>query len=298
MGKERELSAMVSVIIPTFNRPHLLRELIGSIEKHVRSSDFEIIIVDDNSTQENMKKASEEVQKAKISGLKIEYVYSPEKHNPAYCRTIGAETAKGRILYFIDDDCQFFQDNILLIDVFYSKKANENSCLAGPLTSPDDKFAEMYNRRLNFYANMFSNREGYSFFYKLFSWAKIRQFKVPFAASANFACPRHIYEKVQFDSGHDICEDWVFCKEVVRNYTIVFMNGFTIRHNHRFVDFNALLKRLHDFDHYDIERTRLHRFLVNMIFPVLICIFYKDFSLFGYYLKIYSVYNPIKHQAD
>lgn len=86
----------ISIIIPTHNRQDLLKSVIESIIRIKDESDFEIIIVDNNSTDGTKLIAETYSQYAN-------YVF--EKRTSFTCaRKTGGENAKGDILLYIDDD--------------------------------------------------------------------------------------------------------------------------------------------------------------------------------------------------
>lgn len=84
-----------SIIIPTYNSQNRIRKTIDAIKKQKTKHQYEIIIVDDGST-DNTK---EEVKKTNAV-----YIYQENK-GPASARNNGAKKAIGEILIFLDDDC-------------------------------------------------------------------------------------------------------------------------------------------------------------------------------------------------
>lgn len=86
----------VSVIIPTYNREHIVLNAIQSVIDQT-FKDFEIIVVDDGS-----KDRAEETVKNKY-GDKIHYFYQMNKGVPA-ARNQGIKIARGEYIAFLDDD--------------------------------------------------------------------------------------------------------------------------------------------------------------------------------------------------
>lgn len=85
----------VSVIIPTYNRAYLVCEAIDSVLSQT-FKDFEIIVVDDGST-DNTKEALEKY------GPRICYIYQENKGR-AEARNAGIRQAKAEYIAFLDDD--------------------------------------------------------------------------------------------------------------------------------------------------------------------------------------------------
>lgn len=95
-------SSKVSVIIPTYNRAHYLPATIESVLQQT-FQDFEIIIVDDGSTDN-----TQEVLKPYLerSPNKIRYYYK-ENRGCASARNHGLEKANGKYIAFLDSDDLF-----------------------------------------------------------------------------------------------------------------------------------------------------------------------------------------------
>lgn len=89
---------LFSVIIPVYNRPEEVRELL---ESFVRQSfhEYEIILVEDGSTI-----SSRNVFNAFESILPIKYFEKPNS-GPGQSRNYGADRASGDWLIFLDSDC-------------------------------------------------------------------------------------------------------------------------------------------------------------------------------------------------
>lgn len=89
---------LVSVIIPTHNRPHFLRRAIQSVVDQTYT-DWELVVVQNGGTRE-----SEAVVKPfQGAGAPIQYHYEPTA-NPVHARNVGIRLSKGRYIAFLDDD--------------------------------------------------------------------------------------------------------------------------------------------------------------------------------------------------
>ena len=91
-----------SVIVPTYNRLDEIRELLQSLERQILSKDkFEIIIVDDGSTD-----ATEEYIKNMMEKATLNLSFYKQDHKgPGPARNTGMEHAKGEYCVFVDSDC-------------------------------------------------------------------------------------------------------------------------------------------------------------------------------------------------
>lgn len=92
----------VSVVVPTFNREKLLKNLLDSLHNQSYPVDkLEIIIVDDGS-KDGTRQMAEEYQKGSNRNLK--YFFQQNK-GPAAARNTGIRNSRGSFIVFIDDDC-------------------------------------------------------------------------------------------------------------------------------------------------------------------------------------------------
>ncbi|MBI3999274.1 MAG: glycosyltransferase [Candidatus Omnitrophica bacterium] len=87
---------LVSVIIPTYNREHLLVDAVESVLSQT-FKDYELIVVDDGSTD-----GTEEIIKRKYDG-KIRY-FKQENQGISGARNRGIREAKGEYIAFLDSD--------------------------------------------------------------------------------------------------------------------------------------------------------------------------------------------------
>lgn len=103
--KEVVLIVNVSVIIPTYNYVEFICDSIESVINQTYK-DFEIIVVDDGSTDNT----SEVVKKYKD---KISYFYK-ENGGPSSARNYGIKNAKGEFICFLDADDIFIPEKLEL----------------------------------------------------------------------------------------------------------------------------------------------------------------------------------------
>ena len=92
----------VSVIVPHYNRPELVREALLSINSQTLKP-TEILLVDDCSTTANREKLKELSSLAKI-------VFTPSNMSDSGARNYGAQFSNGEWLAFLDDDDYWLPD--------------------------------------------------------------------------------------------------------------------------------------------------------------------------------------------
>ncbi len=94
----------VSVIVPHYNRPDLVRRAIQSIHDQTLKP-AEILLVDDHSTPENRARLNDLAHMATVIDV-------PENLGLSAARNFGAQQAKGEWLAFLDDDDWYLPDKL------------------------------------------------------------------------------------------------------------------------------------------------------------------------------------------
>ena len=95
---------LISVVIPTLDRPDLLRRCLESLM--VQTMDplsFEIIVVADGPSKVTEKVVEE--LRSTVSAPNLRYLELPLHRGPAAARNLGWKSARGAIIAFTDDDC-------------------------------------------------------------------------------------------------------------------------------------------------------------------------------------------------
>ncbi|MEN6553319.1 MAG: glycosyltransferase [Methanobacterium sp.] len=95
----------VSVIIPTYNRAHLIPRAIKSVLNQTYH-DIEIIIVDDSSTDN-----TEEIIKS-FKDVNLKYIRHDINKGASAARNTGIKASKGEYIAFQDSDDEWFPDKL------------------------------------------------------------------------------------------------------------------------------------------------------------------------------------------
>ncbi|HHU57155.1 MAG TPA: glycosyltransferase family 2 protein, partial [Bacteroidales bacterium] len=114
---------LFSIIIPVYNRPEELQELLESIDKQ-SYRDFEVVVVEDGSV-----KKSDQLLQTYADKFSTHYLYQENK-GPGLARNNGAGCASGRWLLFLDSDC-LLHDNYLRL-VAEEVASEDFDCFGGP----------------------------------------------------------------------------------------------------------------------------------------------------------------------
>ncbi|HJS00822.1 MAG TPA: glycosyltransferase, partial [Flavobacterium sp.] len=98
---------LLSIIVPVYNVENYLRRCLNSLlDQDLCLDDYEIIIVNDGSTDSSLRIAQEYGNK--FSSIKI---ISQENQGLSEARNVGIRNALGQYIYFIDSD-DFIQKKI------------------------------------------------------------------------------------------------------------------------------------------------------------------------------------------
>ena len=163
------MSIKISVIIPTFRRPHLLIKCLTALKVQLFTQyDFEVIVVTDGP---------DEVTRNEIDFFKNNYLLQhffceslDEKKGPAAARNRGALLAAGELLVFTDDDCIPKPDWLQEYWQAYSSQHKKGVAFSGQTIVPVKRKPTDYEKNI-------ANLETAEFI------------------TANCACTKHAFEK-------------------------------------------------------------------------------------------------------
>jgi len=96
---------LVSVIVPTFNRPEMLGDCLRSIEGQT-FRDFEVVVVNDAGVD------VEDVVARWNKRGNMHCIRHPENRGLAAARNTGIRAARGEFLAYLDDDDLFYPDHL------------------------------------------------------------------------------------------------------------------------------------------------------------------------------------------
>lgn len=119
-----------SFIIPVYNRPEELQELLESI-MHQSLGDYEVIVVEDGSTR-----TSEEVIQRFVPQIYSLYYYQIPNGGPSRARNIGASYAKGDYIIILDSDVVLPEGYLRAVDKALS--SGDIDAFGGPDTASED----------------------------------------------------------------------------------------------------------------------------------------------------------------
>lgn len=114
-----------SIIIPVYNRPDEVDELLASLAAQTRRDCFEVILVEDGSTVP----CKEQADRYATEGLPVRY-FAKENEGRSIARNYGMERATGDYFIFFDSDCVIPHDYFEKLTRMMAEKPWD--CFGGP----------------------------------------------------------------------------------------------------------------------------------------------------------------------
>ena len=118
-----------SLIVPVYNRPEEVKELLESIVEQTYTGDFETLIIEDGSSISSQKIVDTFADKTKIV-----YLYK-ENSGPGDSRNYGMQRASGDYFIILDSDCLLPPHYLESVDDFLSQHYVD--CFGGPDAATD-----------------------------------------------------------------------------------------------------------------------------------------------------------------
>jgi dolichol-phosphate mannosyltransferase len=115
----------ISIIIPCLNEEKNIEKVYDAINKKFLEKNFEIIFVDDDSSDNTQKKIIDLCKKNK----KVRYIF--RKNDKDLSRAFMAGVNNSKAKYIILMDCDLQHDPIVLNDLYNNIKLNYYNCVSG-----------------------------------------------------------------------------------------------------------------------------------------------------------------------
>lgn len=180
----------ISVIIPAYNEEKFIQKCIESVKKQKTKLNYEIIVVDNNSTD----KTKDIAKKQNVK------VVNEKKQGVGAARRTGTEHAKGEIVVHIDADTILYPNHLEKVSKYFEKNKNL-ACLGGIFLFYDAPLWKHTLRKILYKPLLF--------FAKVFSKGTLGP------SGNNMVFKRSFYKKTKgFNKNLKFGEDMEICKEL------------------------------------------------------------------------------------
>jgi len=107
-----------SIIIPTYNRAHLILKTLDSIrDQHFKN--YELLIIDDGSSDNTKETVADYISNYQIKNWHYHYKSNGER---GAARNYGIQKSRGNFITFLDSDDVFYSNHLALASDFILKK--------------------------------------------------------------------------------------------------------------------------------------------------------------------------------
>ncbi len=217
----------VSIIIPCFNAERLVRRCLDGLGRQ-RYTDFEIVAVDDASTDGTLEALKE------YPAVRI--VENAVNRGPAFARNRGIEASTGTLLVFLDADC-VVQDPEWLGRHVRAHERLTGTILGGGIVGVGKGIVARADAYCHWYTNI-------PYAKKRVASGSVRRRRVRFSrhlVTTNMSLPRAVFFAVgAFDESLRTGEDVEFCERAIAR-------GFTLRLEPKIVVLHHDRESLRDF---------------------------------------------------
>lgn len=273
-----------SIVIPVYNRPDEIYELLKSLTKQTYTN-FEVLIVEDGS-----QKTSEEVAKQFTDSLNIRY-FMKENSGQGFSRNFGFKKAKGDYFVVFDSDCIIPEHYFETVNQYLAK--NQADAWGGP-----DRALPSFTplqKAINFSMTSILTTGGIRGLKKNLGGFHPRSF--------NMGINRKVFEQT---GGYKITrmgEDLEFSMRIIKSgFKTVLIEDAFVYHKRR-TNLRQFFRQLHFFGRARINIRRFYPeevklvhlfptfFLVGMILSILFLIF--DIFFLKHLYLLYFIYSAL-----
>ncbi len=188
---------LISVIIPVYNRPSFLPTAVESVLNQTYK-DFELIIVDDNSTSDTYFSVYPYLKDKRIT-----YYWLNKNRGVSYSRNYGIKKSKGELIAFLDSDDYWLPEK-LEKQIDYILKNNYSICQTEEIWIRKGKFVNPRKKHKKIEGDIFE-----------------KSLELCIVSPSAVLIKREVFEKIGlFDENLPACEDYDLWLRVSLHYKV------------------------------------------------------------------------------
>ena len=269
----------ISIIIPLFNSEKYVAKTIESLIIQTNKN-FEIVLIDDGSTDNSLKISLDLLRKSKFLESNIKSFIQPNK-GVSYARNKGIKESKGDYLVFLDGDD--FLDSRLIETLYNTKKDEDIICWGFNKVDEEYKTIDLFQ---NNYSLLQENYSGTLILKKIISEKTFWIWTSSLAIKRDLLNQFNIFFTPNCINGED--QELIFKCLLVANH-IFFINdvysfyvkrkgSITTTYNIKKFDVVYAIERVINFNsNYCIEKDSVHKINISLSFHLL-SVFFETFS--------------------
>jgi glycosyltransferase involved in cell wall biosynthesis len=205
----------VSVVIPTYNRAHVLPQTLQSVLAQT-FQDFEVWLVDDGSVDNTREVV------ASVVGKRMHYVWQ-ENRGESVARNHGIRSSTGELVAFLDSDDLWVPEMLARVVDFFDRHPDINVVFSdfvkfGDSTGGLQRWCPVFSTLLQRY------REGEECIIPSAEMYECLVQELPIRPSA-FAVRRRALAGRLFNEDRQIAEDWEFCLQLAKREAFGFIDA-------------------------------------------------------------------------
>ena len=261
-----------SIIIPVYNRPNEVEELLDSLVLQ-SSKDFEVLVIEDGSTLK-----CEDIVKTFKDRLDIHYCYK-DNSGQGFSRNYGCERSKGEWFIFFDSDCLIPPNYLTAVKNFIQK--NEIDVYGGPDRSHDS--FNSVQKAINYSMTSLLTTGGIRGNKRYIGTFRPRSF--------NMAIKRKVFQQTKGFILPNRGEDIEFSLRIEKfGFTTAFIEEAFVYHKRR-TNFRQFFKQLHSFgtSKFNIYRHHKNELKLIHLFPLFFTVGFLCTFVFIFFLPLIGI---------
>ena len=200
------MNALISIIIPTFNREQYIKPAVESVLAQTHPH-VEVLVIDDGSTDSTRKIVQS------IDDPRVRYIYTANQGN-YFARNIGLKEAKGEYIAFLDSDDKFLPQKLSKQLEKFDQIPGLGLCCGNVYVRHQDISGKFFEDAAHSFSHDFGTQDGFI----------EREVESNFIVTSTVMIRRECVKTVgYFNTEYQNAMDYEFFLRIVFNYPAIYM---------------------------------------------------------------------------